>query len=140
MKDLFFDLIGFEPESGADWILIGIISLVVLFLAFLVIMGLLYLVDTSFLPCKTGYATAVSKTYRPQYTEQTIQYNPALEMALPHTIEHGDRWTLYLKMNGETADIEVTPDFYNKVVLGQDYKISYSVGRLSKDLMIKNIY
>lgn len=128
-----------EAEDIFDYIL-GILAWIcILGLSFLIIWGLLFLVDYTYRPINEGTGTVISKEFIPEHTETIWVYNAALKMNMPQTTHYSNEWRLWIDVNNLRDDVLVSENYYNSIKVGQQLKLKYSVGRIWKTLYIKEV-
>jgi hypothetical protein len=104
------------------------ISYVIIFITlFLIIWGLLYVINYSYNPIISGCGVIVSKEFIPDYINNTtMTYNVK-------------EWVLYIKVDNKICSYSVNEKYYNNSTEGQTIKIKYSIGRLWNNLYILKI-
>ncbi len=126
-----------------DWpvgTILGILLIVILVVCLLFVVGGIFLaIDSCFIATSNGVGRVITKIFRAAYSETRFVYNPSLKAVLPQTINHPDKWSLVIEVDGKQGTTCVTKETFNKVSEGKTVAIRYGYGRLSGDLYIKGV-
>lgn len=118
-------------------IITTIMSIVLLLTIILILAGLLYAIDSWFLPNKQGEGIVLNKKFTPAHTTMILTYNAATKTSMPTPIYHSDSWEIEVGMNKLTDTVEINEEQFNKIAVGDIAKINYSIGRFSSGMYIK---
>jgi hypothetical protein len=118
-------------------ILTTIMALILLLLIVIIAVGVFYAIDAWFLPNLNGEGIVTDKKFTPAHTTTTLVYNAATKTSLPQVTYHDDCWEVTFKVNKMNDTVEVTKEQFNKLSNGDIAKLTYSYGRISSDLYIK---
>lgn len=137
LKEFFIEIF----TDGFIGIALGIIIwLLALSILFLIVFGLAYLVNFTFLPEKEGYGKVIYKEFIKAHSETIMIYNAALKMSMPQTFYYSDNYSLTIEVDGDQDTVSVTRDFYSRTNYYDILRVKYINGRLWKSLKIKNIF
>ncbi len=113
------------------------IALILLLLCACII-GVYRVIDSWFLPKHSGEGKIVDKEFTPKHT--TITWIATGTTTFPLISTDPDDYSLLIERSGKSDWISVDEEFYKSVHEGQTVKIDYVLGRISKDLYIKEVY
>jgi hypothetical protein len=104
----------------------------------LVLCGVLYLVDSSFLPLHKGYGKVISLNFTPAHTTTTMVHTG--KVTLPCITHHPDAWSVTVDLQFGSDSIRVKQQFYETLKINDRVKVGYVHGRISNNIYIKEIY
>lgn len=130
-----------EPISNdfLGWTLLILIWILSLSIICIISLGVIYLIDFSFLPIEVGQGEIIGKYFEPAHTTTTIIYNAAAKTSLPVTQWHDDAWVLIIEINGMQDDFNVSSTDYKRFFISQKIQCEFVNGRICKSLLIKSI-
>lgn len=129
----------FKTNDIIGMVLSGFLWLIILFVAGLIIYGLVMLVDYAFLFSKYDIGKITNKNYTEPYDETTVVYDPATKTSRPSTTHHPACYLLIISVAGKTGEFEVSKNYYNKCSISQQVNVRYSIGRLFGTLYVKDV-
>ena len=129
-KDMFND--------GIGGIICGILLLIVtLFIVGLTSIGILYLIDSSYLPEKKATGEITNMYIVPgHYTHTSIMCG---KTSIPVTTWHDTTYNLTIAIDGISDDVSITGEYYLLRDIGDKVKCTYTNGRMFDSLYIKSI-
>lgn len=121
---------------------LGAFMLLLIIILIVIVLGLIlwflhWAVDSWFQPQYDGTGTVIEKSFTPAHT--TTTFIMSRNVMIPITDFIPDTWTLYLIAEDRIGSIDVTHEFYNSTKQGQELRIRYRCGRLSKSLYVDDI-
>lgn len=129
---------------GFEKILLLVVLLLVVagigLLAWIILMGIIFAIDNWFVPTKEGIGRIESKHFEPAHTQTTIVYNAALQMSTPQSTYYPDDWQICVSVGDKFGWISVNKAPYNRSRVGQQTKVGYRIGRMTRKLYVKYIY
>jgi hypothetical protein len=127
-----------------SWLEMGGIIFLVLCLIAIVVIGVSLCfvsykaVDTWFVKSATGEGVVVGKTHTPGYWRDSEFYDPlGVHTARGHYVP--DEYLLVIDVRDNRAQIRVSEEVFAAYDQVDAIKVSYSYGRISKRLLIKNV-
>lgn len=139
MRDSLFYEMYIEPFTEGFWgcmiaLFVWIISL---FIAALILVGTLYLIDSVGLEEKKGNGVIVSKHFTPAHTYYTTVIVNKTPIMQSHFV--ADSWQVTVKINGMTDSISIDKYFWESLHEKDNVKCIYTEGRIQKTIYIKGI-
>ena len=96
--------------------------------------GLVYLLETAFVPWRQAVGKVIKKKFTPQSTE-TIYIDGA-----PMDSTSGPDYELLIRVGNEVAWTSVNEEFFMAASVGRQVTVDAAHGRLSGKLLIKHVY
>lgn len=127
-----------------DWplgtILGVLLALAALLVVGLVLYGLFYVIDSSFLPVLRAPGKVFDKEFVPAHTTYVSTWNPALKITTTTPVHHPDTWNLGVAVVGQRDYISVYQSFYDNTDVGDKVTVDYVLGRISRRVYLRQIY
>jgi hypothetical protein len=138
MKDFLRTML-IEPFKDRDWIggILGVLMWFI-FLLFtgLLLWGMLWLIDSSYLPIKQKEGVVTNKSYSPAYT--TTNMIMVGKVMIPTTQYHDEEYDIEITIDGLTDNVSLYQDYWNTVKVGDKWCCKYTNGRILNSLYIKS--
>lgn len=99
--------------------------------------GLLYLIDTAWMPIHNGEGVVINKWFSPAHSVTT--YVMSGKIMIPITNFYSDTWYISISVNGISDKVSITYSYFNVVRINDHLNVSYSFGRIWHTINIKSI-
>lgn len=137
MKDFLYDCF-IEPFKDGWFAVLGVFMwLLAIFVTSVILFVTLYLIDSSFLDTKQGEGIVIDKSATPFYTSTT--YIMSGKIMIPIVQQHPATWDLKIQIGKLTDNFSLKESDWNNIHIEQMVRCTYTNGRLSNSIYIKNI-
>lgn len=127
-----------ETIQNGDYFIMFFTWLLSLFVVAFFLFVIYSSVDYLWLPTQRGVATIVYKHKIPAYTSTTYITNG--HIMTPKINHHSKKYVLTFEIEGGRDYFNVSEEDYEKFTINNSFPVDYSLGRISRDLYIKDIH
>lgn len=142
MIEFFKDIGWLVRDASGDWmgrILLVLTAVLAIFIAFLILLGGFWVIDTSFQDYRESKAVVCSRYFVPAHTD--TGFIMAGKVMVPTSTYYPDAWYIGVTMNGKVdASVSVPKNYFDTLIDGQTVNAKYRIGRLSRNLYVQNIW
>ena len=116
-----------------------IVAVLVLFLAFMALVGIFIAADSWGVRTSERYGTVIKRDFTPAHIDTTWFYDAALKTSLPHIQSYPDEWAVEIEVDGQRARCDVSQDCYTGTREMDQVLATIGYGRISGALYCKGI-
>jgi len=120
-----------------EWIFAVVIATIVGLLVFVLILLFLLVEPSKPGSRKEGMGIVRSKSFTPAH--MTTSFMWVGKVMIPMAIHHPDSWCLTMEVGGESAEVGISQEFYERVQPGMSFKIIYTRTFFTNRIKIKEI-
>jgi hypothetical protein len=124
-------------EGVLGWLMGTVIWLTTLIVLCLLVWGVFYVIDSSWLPTYTQIGEVIGNGYSPEH--YTTTYVMSGKIMVPITNYIPESWSITISIDGLTDVVSVSEYNYNIIKIGQKLECDYVTGRISNDIYINSI-
>lgn len=138
-KNKFKEFFSYFSEQVDDygWFMVIVLWIFKTVIALVLIMFVLWAIDSSFLPQENGDGVVVEKYYKPSFMYfQTMHTGKNSLMTYPVTVP--ESFNLVIRINGLKDTYRTFESDYSKIKVGEHLKCTYNNGRIFNTIYIED--